>query len=82
MIDKEISKTEDEIIQRCQTGDREAFRIVVERYEDILYGTAYLMTGNRTVAEDQVQEALISAWKGIDSFHIGHPLKPGWLGSW
>jgi len=69
---------EEEAIRRCQSGDREAFRYLVEQYKNILYGTAYLMTGDRAVAEDQVQEAFFSAWKGIGSFKIGRPLKP-WL---
>jgi RNA polymerase sigma-70 factor, ECF subfamily len=78
MIEQKTVMTEDGIIRRCQTGDREAFRSLVEQYQNVLYGTAYLMTGNRMVAEDQVQEAFLSAWKGIGSFRIGHPLKP-WL---
>jgi RNA polymerase sigma-70 factor (ECF subfamily) len=69
---------EEEAIRRCQSGDREAFRYLVEQYKNILYGTAYLMTSDRTVAEDQVQEAFFSAWKGIGSFKVGRPLKP-WL---
>jgi RNA polymerase sigma-70 factor, ECF subfamily len=69
---------DNDIIRRCQAGDREAFRNVVEKYQNILYGTAYLMTGNRTAAEDHVQEAFLSAWKGIGSFRTGYPLKP-WL---
>lgn len=78
MVEKGIPLTEGEVIERCQAGDREAFRFLVEQYQDVLYGTAFLMTGDRTVAEDQVQEAFISAWKGIRSFHPGRPLKP-WL---
>ena len=78
MIEQETTMTEDEIIRRCQAGDREAFRSLVEQYQDVLYGTAYLMTGSRMVAEDQVQEAFLSAWKGIGSFRTGRPLKP-WL---
>ena len=70
--------TEDEIIRQCQAGDRDAFRLLVEQYKDVLYGTAYLMTNSRTIAEDQVQEAFISAWKGIGSFQMGRPMKP-WL---
>ncbi|HXY74890.1 MAG TPA: RNA polymerase sigma factor [Dehalococcoidales bacterium] len=70
--------TEEEVIQRCQAGDRDAFRSLVDRYKDVLYGTAYLMTGSRTDAEDQVQEAFISAWKGIAGFRNGRPIKP-WL---
>ncbi|MBI4295018.1 MAG: RNA polymerase sigma factor [Chloroflexi bacterium] len=69
---------EEEAIRHCQNGDREAFRHLVERYKDVLYGTAYLMTGDTTVAEDQVQEAFILAWRGLRHFQTGRPLKP-WL---
>lgn len=69
---------EEEAIRRCQSGEREAFRYLVEHYQNVLYGTAYLMTGDRAVAEDQVQEAFFSAWKNIGSFKVGRPMKP-WL---
>ena len=70
--------TDNEAIMRCQNGDRDAFRYLVERYKDVLFGTAVLMTGNRALAEEQVQEALLSAWRGIRGFRLGRPLKP-WL---
>ena len=70
--------TDQEAILRCQDGDREAFRHLVDQYKDVLFGTAVLMTGNRAVAEEQVQEALLSAWRGIKGFRLGSPVKP-WL---
>ena len=70
--------TDNEAIVRCQAGDRDAFRHLVEQYKDVLFGTAVLMTGNRAVAEEQVQEALLSAWRGIRGFRRGNPVKP-WL---
>lgn len=70
--------TDNEAIMRCQGGDRDAFRYLVEQYRDVLFGTAVLMTGNRAVAEEQVQEALLSAWRGIKGFRVGRPFKP-WL---
>ena len=65
-------------IARCQNGDRDAFRYLVERYKDVLYGTACLLTGSRAHAEDCVQEALFSAWRRIRGFRRGNALKP-WL---
>jgi RNA polymerase sigma-70 factor (ECF subfamily) len=62
----------------CQEGDREAFRSIVERYGDTLYGTAFLMTRDHATAEDMAQQALIRAWKSIPQFTAGTNLK-AWL---
>jgi RNA polymerase sigma-70 factor, ECF subfamily len=69
---------ERDAVLRCRSGDRNAFRLIVERYGDLLFGTAHMMVGDRDLAEDQVQEALVSAWKRIDSFDVDRPLRP-WL---
>ena len=70
--------SDDEAVLRCQDGDREAFRHLVEQYKNPLYGTAYLMTGNAAQAEEHVQDAFLLAWRGIKSFQRGRPVKP-WL---
>ncbi len=67
---------DDEAIGQCKEGHRDAFRHLVERYKDVLFGTAVLMTGNRAVSEEIVQEALLSAWRGIGGFKSGRPFKP------
>ena len=69
---------EQDAIRRCQLGDREAFRPIVERYGDVLMGTIYLMVGDRAVSEELVQETFVRAWRGIATFRLGQPLKP-WL---
>ena len=71
--------TDSEAVIRCQNGDRDAFRHLVDQYKDLLFGTAVLMTGNRDTAEEQVQEAFLSAWRGIRGFHRGKPVKPWFL---
>ena len=70
--------TDDEAVRRCQEGDREAFRHLVEAYKSPMYGTALLMTGNPALAEEHVQDALLNAWRGIRRFQRGRPVKP-WL---
>lgn len=69
---------EQDAIRRCQMGDREAFRPIVERYGNVLMGTIYLMIGDRAVSEELVQETFVRAWRGIKTFRLGQPLKP-WL---
>ncbi len=71
-------KDEREAVLRCQAGEPEAFRYLVERYGDTLHGTAYLMTRDRTAADDAVQDAFIDAWRGMRGFRPGRPVRP-WL---
>ena len=69
---------EQDAVRRCQMGDLEAFRPIVERYGNVLMGTIYLMVGDRAVSEELVQETFVRAWRGIATFRLGQPLKP-WL---
>ena len=46
--------TDSEAVVRCQNGDRDAFRHLVDQYKDLLFGTAVLMTGNRATATASV----------------------------
>ena len=65
-------------VRLCQDGQPDAFRSIVERHSGVLFGTAYLMTRDRARAEDMVQEALLSAWRGIRSFRPGSNLR-AWM---
>lgn len=53
------------VLERARTGDREAFRMLVEEHSPTLFRTAYRMTGNRQDAEDVVQEALLRAYRRL-----------------
>ena len=66
------------LIHRCQEKDKEAFRMLVEKYKKVMFGTAYLMTRDRGLAEDAMQEALIQTWKHLPSLRQGISLK-AWL---
>jgi RNA polymerase sigma-70 factor (ECF subfamily) len=73
-----IESEEADLIRRCQAGDKEAFRLLVEKYRNVIFGTAYLMTRDRGLAEDAVQETLIRMWKHLPSLRQGVSLK-AWL---
>lgn len=66
------------LIRRCQAGDQEAFRALVGQHRSLLFGTAYLMTHDRGLAEDAVQEALVQIWKHLPSFRPRGSVK-AWL---
>jgi RNA polymerase sigma-70 factor (ECF subfamily) len=69
---------DDRLVQRCQDGDRDSFRPIVERYGDAVFGTVFLIARDRPLAEDVTQDAFLHAWRAIKSFRLGSPLRP-WL---
>jgi RNA polymerase sigma-70 factor (ECF subfamily) len=66
------------LVRRSQAGDKEAFRTLVEKYRSVLFGTAYLMTRDRGLAEDAVQEALVRMWEHLPSLRIQSSFK-AWM---
>jgi len=55
-------------VQRCLTGDPEAFRTVVERYQGRALGHAIAIIRNRDDALDVVQEAFLNAHQALRTF--------------
>ena len=55
-----------EVVDRVLNGDREAFRVLVRRHQDMLYGHAMRMTGRSDVAADLVQSSLVKAYASLD----------------
>lgn len=55
------------IISRCQQGDKEAFRWVVQTHQRIIFSLALKMLCNDEEAKDMVQETFIRVWQNIRS---------------
>src|SRR5260370_15884854 len=55
-------------VERTLPGDREAFRVLVERHSRNVYRLAYRMTGNQHDAEEVVQEAFLRAYQKLSQF--------------
>src|SRR6202165_6250347 len=56
------------VFERTLAGDREAFRVLVERHSRKVYQLAYRMTGNQHDAEEVVQEAFLRAYQKLSQF--------------
>ncbi|MBT3604453.1 MAG: sigma-70 family RNA polymerase sigma factor [Candidatus Latescibacteria bacterium] len=61
-------RDEQKLITRCQNGDIQAFRELVERYEDRIYALACSIVGDPEAAKDVAQEAFIRAYKALNRF--------------
>jgi RNA polymerase sigma-70 factor (ECF subfamily) len=55
-------------VERTLAGDRDAFRILVERHSRNVYRLAYRMTGNPHDADEVVQEAFLRAYQKLSQF--------------
>ena len=65
-----------EAIKRCQQGDREAFRHLVEHYQKRAVAHAVAILFNRDDAADAVQEAFIDAFQAIGRFDTSRTFYP------
>lgn len=54
------------LLERIRQGDKIAFAVLVRRHSERFYRVAYRFSGNRTEAEDIVQEAFIKLWEKPD----------------
>jgi RNA polymerase sigma-70 factor, ECF subfamily len=55
-------------VERTLAGDRDAFRVLVERHSPSVFRLAYRMTGNQHDAEEVVQEAFLRAYQKLGQF--------------
>jgi RNA polymerase sigma-70 factor (ECF subfamily) len=56
------------VIERARRGDREAFGLLVRKYQRRVFATALRMTGNHDDAHDVAQDAFVRAFRGMRSF--------------
>jgi RNA polymerase sigma-70 factor (ECF subfamily) len=66
-------------IIRLKRGDIDGMRVLVAVHSLKALRTAYLITGDRHLAEDVVQDAFIRAAKRIGSFDVNRPFGPWFL---
>jgi len=55
-------------VEQTLAGDRDAYRLLVERHSRNVFRLAYRMTGNQHDAEDVVQEAFLRAYQKLKQF--------------
>ncbi|HVH60128.1 MAG TPA: RNA polymerase sigma factor [Candidatus Sulfotelmatobacter sp.] len=63
-----IAQSDAAAVERTLGGDRDAFRVLVERHSHNVFRLAYRMTGNRQDAEEVVQEAFLRAYQKLRQF--------------
>lgn len=59
------------LIERARTGDKAAFRELVERHQRRAFAIALGLVRDENDAREVVQEAFLRVFRGLDSFHGG-----------
>lgn len=66
------------LIDASRRGDPEAFASLVARYQRMIHGLTYRMSGSEADASDLAQESFVQAWRCLDSFR-GEARFSSWL---
>ena len=65
-------------LSRARAGDEDAFRELLDPYRAELRLHCYRILGSLQDAEDQLQETLLAAWRGLEGFE-GRSSMRSWL---
>ena len=64
-----MSKTDDtKLIERCRSGDREAFEALLMEYEKPVFNAAYRMLNSRDDAQDVTQTVFLKVFENFDKY--------------
>jgi RNA polymerase sigma-70 factor (ECF subfamily) len=73
------SVTDAELVARLKANDDDAYREVVARFGDPLYGYIYSITGDQHLSEDLLSETYLRMVEKIDTFTFYGPPFKAWL---
>jgi RNA polymerase sigma-70 factor (ECF subfamily) len=71
---------EPELVTALQAGDEQAPRLLIERFQAVVFGLCFRMVNHRQDAEDLTQETFLRALRSIRRFDPSRPLRPWVLG--
>jgi RNA polymerase sigma-70 factor (ECF subfamily) len=66
------------LVEALRSGDPQAPRLLIERYQGVVFGLCYRMMNHQQDAEDVAQEAFVRALRSIAGFDPRRPIRP-WL---
>src|SRR5918912_672875 len=70
--------SDEQMVERAQAGDADAFGEIVRRWERRIYALAYGMLGREEEARDATQETFLAAFRGLRAFR-GEAKVSSWL---
>lgn len=62
------AETDELLAERATGGNDQAFEVLVDRYQRVIFNLTLRMTGNREDARDLTQDVFVRAWRGLHGF--------------
>lgn len=78
MASPQPADPDEDLLVRIAGRDKGAFEAFYDRYERRAFSLAYRITGDRSRAEDVIQEAFLSIWKNADRYDASRGSAGGW----
>lgn len=57
--------TDAELVEASRRGERDAFGVIVTRYQDVVCAVSFSSTGNWALSQDVAQDTFIAAWRQL-----------------
>lgn len=68
-----MMETDDKkLVQECLKGNKQAFEMIIDKYQKVIFNVAYRMVGDRDDAADITQTVFIKAYDKLDSYKPTH----------
>jgi RNA polymerase sigma-70 factor (ECF subfamily) len=74
-----VSEADEGLLERCRTGDRAAWNMLIGRHMGRVFGLAYRFTGRVDEAEDLTQDVFVKVFQRLGQFDGPETLFPAWL---
>jgi RNA polymerase sigma-70 factor (ECF subfamily) len=78
-LQKETPETADDLLRRCASGDRHAFRLLYETESPRLKAVALRITRSAAVAEDVLHDVFVKVWRDAAGFDPARGAARSWL---
>ena len=78
LVNSEARDEEEQLVLRCQEGEREAFRALFERYRDSVYSLCRGFSADDSSASDLAQDVFVQLFRKIGQFRFESRFKT-WL---
>lgn len=70
---------DEDLVARVVAGDERAFGVLYDRHAQVTYSLALRLLGDRSAAEDLVQETFLAAWRSATLYSVAKGSVRTWL---